>query len=156
MVFRQRVIQFRDYLICEHLDEDVAEAIITGTTNQQQPWKSSKIVVDEPEFRKVSSLISFSQVNMHKKTHTASCSKFGTKECRFNFPREIVETSRYDEQSGGIVSRRNNAWLNPCNLVLMYLLRCNHDIQLLSTSADAMALIYYITDYATETAAEVL
>lgn len=148
--FRQRVVQYREFLVCESLDEEIMSAVNDGSASSTQSLDAPvSIDITQPAFLKEASLLA-SQVNMHKRTHTASCRKFGTKECRFNFPRSLIPESVYDETTGGILSSRNNEWLNPYNLVLMYLLRCNHDIQLLSTSSDALALIYYITDYATK------
>jgi hypothetical protein len=150
MDFQQRVVQYREFVVCESLCEEIlyaeSDGLWRGVENLNPP---EKMDVSSVEFDKLVSLLA-TQVNIHKSSHTSSCRKFGAKECRFNFPREIVAASFFNEQTGSILSHRNHKWLNPYNKILMFLLRCNHDIQLLTTSADALALIYYITDYATK------
>jgi hypothetical protein len=66
--------------------------------------------------------------NMHNPTHTFTCFKGNKKVCRFGFPKEEVEESRYDD-THGLVGSRGHPWLNSFNLFMASTLRCNHDIK---------------------------
>ena len=89
---------------------------------------------------------------MHSTTHNATCFKYGaaaTKKCRFNFPRPIVERTRISDL-GVIEICRNNRWVNSWNTALTSLIRLNHDITFIPSTIKALALVRYITNYATK------
>lgn len=92
-----------------------------------------------------------SRVQMHSQTHNATCFKYGRNktQCQFNFPRPIIPDS-YIDKKGSIFLRRNNVWVNPWNPAFASLLRFNHDITFVASSNNALALIHYITNYATK------
>ena len=93
-----------------------------------------------------------SKCQMHSTSHNATCFKYGSaaaKKCRFNFLRPIVgQTCVLD--SGIIEICRNNAWVNAWNPALASLIRSNHDITFISSAIKALALVRYITNYATK------
>ncbi len=92
-----------------------------------------------------------SRVQMYSRTHNASCFKYGRNktECRFNFPRPMIPYSHIDN-TGSISLQRNNVWVNPWNPALPSILRSNHDVTFVASSNNAVALIHYITNYATK------
>ena len=46
--------------------------------------------------------------------------------------------------------KRNNSWVYPWNLALSFFIWSNHNINFLPTKMKALAIIYYITNYATK------
>ncbi len=52
--------------------------------------------------------------------------------------------------NGIIWLKRDNVWVNPWNPAIASLIRTNHDINLIPSSIKALALIHYITNYATK------
>jgi transcriptional regulator of met regulon len=63
--------------------------------------------------------------------------------------REIIEASKIDE-NGVIHLARNHAWVNPWNPAIASCIRSNHDISWIPTVSKSLALVYYITNYATK------
>ncbi len=92
-----------------------------------------------------------SRVQMHSRTHNTTCFKYSRNktQCRFNFPRLMIPNSHIDD-TGSISLRRNNVWVNPWNPALASILRSNHDVTFIASSNNALALIHYITNYATK------
>ena len=93
-----------------------------------------------------------SKRQIHSPRHYSTCFKYnkkGTRECRFHFPRPKVEMSHVDEL-GVAHLRRDDEWVNPYNLWIAAAIRSNQDLSFLATRAKALALLYYITNYATK------
>jgi hypothetical protein len=76
------------------------------------------------------------------------CKKYGSKSCRFKFPRPIILVT--DFKDGVILSKRLDVDCNNYNRAIMSVMRNNHDIKLLTTGMDSKATIFYITDYVTK------
>ena len=84
--------------------------------------------------------------------HNPTCFKYakgGSQQCRFNFPRPLVEETRVNSH-GVIELRRNSQWINPWNPSLASALRSNHDISFVPTLTMALSTVYYMTNYATK------
>lgn len=89
---------------------------------------------------------------MHSQNHNPTCFKYcknGTRECRFSFPRPLIDRS-YVDGFGVIHLHRDNSWVNPYNPCLAAVLDSNQDLSFLATKAKTLALLYYITNYATK------
>ncbi len=89
---------------------------------------------------------------LHSSTHNATCFKYGaaeTGQCRFNFPRSQIAQITVSDQ-GTIDIKRNNVCINPWCPALASLIRSNHDIKFIPSNVKALALICYITNYATK------
>ncbi|KAJ5215299.1 uncharacterized protein N7498_001706 [Penicillium cinerascens] len=69
--------------------------------------------------------------------------------CRFGMPREIVPSSKIDDLRVTHLAR-NHPWINLWNPAIASCLRSNHDISWLPTVSKSLALVYYITNYATK------
>jgi hypothetical protein len=67
----------------------------------------------------------------------------------FNMPRELVASSTVDE-SGIVHLARNDAWVNPWNPAIASCIRSNQDVSWIPTVSKSLALVYYITNYATK------
>jgi hypothetical protein len=93
-----------------------------------------------------------SKQQIHSPRHNSTCFKYnkkGIRECRFHFPRPKVETSHVDEL-GVAHLRRDDEWVNPYNPRIAAAIGSNQDLSFLATRAKTLALLYYITNYATK------
>ena len=93
-----------------------------------------------------------SKRQMHSVNHNSTYFKYskkGARECRFYFPRPKVEASHIDELGIAYI-RRDNEWVNPYNPWIAAAIGSNQDLSFLATRAKALALLYYITNYATK------
>jgi hypothetical protein len=88
--------------------------------------------------------------NVHK--HTATCYKYGHKDCRFAFERPAIEVAYIKDGVIFLQRKEGNGWVNNYNDVVSYLLRCNNDVKFISNGKDSKALSFYITDYITKKA----
>ena len=100
---------------------------------------------DEKFTEDVNSLVAVA--NTHR--HTFTCYKYRkNKECRFRFPRTLVDSSRIEDNE--ILLRRTSAVINNYNPYFMTCIRCNHDINFIPSGRDAKACVFYTTDYTTK------
>ena len=89
---------------------------------------------------------------MHSSSHNAICFKYAygkNRQCWFDFPCPLIDAF-FGGQYGVFELKRNNFWINLWNLILSFFIWSNHDINFLSTKIKALAIIYYITNYATK------
>ncbi|KAM5349348.1 hypothetical protein ACJ41O_005853 [Fusarium nematophilum] len=89
-------------------------------------------------------------------THSPTCVKYslGRREekrdlCRFKAPWKLVEKTRFDAD-GVLRIRRTHSMVNRWNKAVAVGLRHNHDISFIATQCKTMALVYYLTNYATK------
>src|SRR5271170_7675936 len=93
-----------------------------------------------------------SKRQIHSENHNSTCFKYnkkGQRECRFYFPRPKIEASHIDELGVAHLCR-DNEWVNPYNPWIAAAIGSNQDLSFLATRAKALALLYYITNYATK------
>ncbi|KAM4064312.1 PIF1-like helicase [Hirsutella rhossiliensis] len=94
--------------------------------------------------------------------HTYTCLKYSLKgiveqgadpqrrtACRFKAPWKIVEETGFTED-GLLQIRRNHPLVNRYNKSLAVGLRHNHDVSMILTKTKGLAMVYYITNYATK------
>lgn len=89
-------------------------------------------------------------------THSPTCVKYaigrrGTKQnpCRFGAPWKPVEKT-YFAEDGLLRLRRGHNLVNRWNKAMAVGLRHNHDISFIVTKCKGLALVYYVTNYATK------
>lgn len=70
--------------------------------------------------------------------------------CKARFPREILETTSVDQDSGYLKMRHGEQMLNTYNELLTYLMRSNTDVTSLLSGTALKAVIAYTTDYITK------
>jgi hypothetical protein len=89
-------------------------------------------------------------------THSPTCVKYSINKpaktrnmCRFKAPWRLVEKTAFEE--GGVLQiRRNHDMVNRWNKAMAVGLRHNHDIAFIGTRSRTMAIVYYLTNYATK------
>ncbi|TFK60039.1 hypothetical protein BDN72DRAFT_741392, partial [Pluteus cervinus] len=74
--------------------------------------------------------------------------KYG--KCRARFPRPVVERSHLDPETGGLVLKKKEPWINTVTPVLTYLLRCNTDVTSLKSGTATDEIVEYTSKYATK------
>ena len=89
-------------------------------------------------------------------THSPTCVKYsmtggGRKHdpCRFKAPWKLVEKTAFTED-GVLQIQRNHTMVNRWNKAIAVGLRHNHDFSFIATQLKTMAIIYYVTNYATK------
>ncbi len=94
--------------------------------------------------------------NCQTHKHSATCFKYWKgpphpKTCRFDLGEHCVqkETS-FNQESGELLMRHLDGFVNNFNTTMIELIRCNMDIQFLGSGPSTKAVIYYITDYITK------
>jgi len=78
------------------------------------------------------------------------CFKYGSKECRFGFPHEIVQSSSFDEKRNSIMLKCLDPLVNFHNPWILGFLRHNHDLKCILSGKTAKAAMFYISDYITK------
>lgn len=86
----------------------------------------------------------------HPKECRPVCKKYGSKKCRFRFPHDIVEESRFDVESNSILLACRDSMVNYYNPYILVYCRHNHDIKCILSGKSAKAAMFYITDYITK------
>ncbi|KLO10935.1 hypothetical protein SCHPADRAFT_831859, partial [Schizopora paradoxa] len=73
-----------------------------------------------------------------------------TRTCRFNFPREEIQASYYDEKLQAIVFVCRDGTVNNYNPYILVYSRHNHDLSCILSGQAAKSAMIYITDYITK------
>lgn len=89
-------------------------------------------------------------------THSPTCVKYSIRgqrknrdPCRFKAPWRLVERTAFTE-SGVLQIRRSHSMVNRWNKAMAVGLRHNHDISFIATQCKTMAIVFYVTNYATK------
>lgn len=89
-------------------------------------------------------------------THSPTCVKYSIRGqgknrslCRFKAPWRLVEKTSFTED-GALRIRRNHTMVNRWNKAMAVGLWHNHDISFIATQCKTMAIIFYLTNYATK------
>ncbi|KAI0087677.1 hypothetical protein BDY19DRAFT_869786, partial [Irpex rosettiformis] len=88
--------------------------------------------------------------NRHSPKHNSGCRKQDNDDCRARFPRKIEEHTRVDAESGALILKKREQWINNFSVILSYVLRCNTDVTCLLSGTMVRAVIAYVTDYVTK------
>ena len=62
-------------------------------------------------------------------------------------PRTLVSSTVFDDDTGVILQKRDNEWVNNYNPWFSIIMRANHDCQYLFTRTHALAIVYYVMKY---------
>jgi hypothetical protein len=89
-------------------------------------------------------------------THSPTCVKYSIRRprgnrdlCRFKAPWRLVEKTVFAED-GVLQIRRGHSMVNRWNKAIAVGLRHNHDISFIATQCKTMAIVFYVTNYATK------
>lgn len=158
--YRAQVVRYLDSVFHECLDEEAGKAV----RKERKPIDPVEELMHDTEalaavFDKESNYIAYC-CQVH--SHTYTCIKYSLKglvgedvhkrkrtACRFNAPWKTVDESGFTED-GLLKIRRNHPLVNRYNKAMAVGLRHNHDISMILTKTKGLAMLFYITNYATK------
>ncbi|KAI8649770.1 ATP-dependent DNA helicase [Fusarium keratoplasticum] len=158
--YRTRVVQYIDSVFHECLDENAGNAV----RQERKPIHPDEGMMNSTEaltaaFENEANYIAYC-CQVH--SHTYTCFKYSLKglaeqgadkhrrtACRFKAPWKIVEETGFSEE-GLLKIRRNHPLVNRYNKAMAIGLRHNHDISMILTRTKGLAMVFYITNYATK------
>ncbi|KNB18529.1 hypothetical protein FOXG_15932 [Fusarium oxysporum f. sp. lycopersici 4287] len=152
--YRQRVTEYVDSVFTEDLDEESFARVRAGrSVTSDVSSLLERAFQFPPTFEEEANFCAgATQIHMHSPT----CVKYAigrrrTKQnpCRFGAPWKPVEKTYFDED-GLLRLRRSHSLVNRWNKVMAVGLRHNHDISFIVTKCKGLALVYYVTNYATK------
>ncbi|KAK7582882.1 hypothetical protein V3481_012179 [Fusarium oxysporum f. sp. vasinfectum] len=152
--YRSSIIEYVDSVFSEDLDQEAfyavrAERSITSDISPlfQNSQQFAASFDEEANF-----CAGATQIH----THSPTCVKYslGRREgkqglCRFKAPWKLAETTAFNPD-GTLQIRRSHSMVNRWNKAMAVGLRHNHDISFIATQCKTMALVYYLTNYATK------
>jgi hypothetical protein len=89
-------------------------------------------------------------VQRHSTPCKPVCHKYGSRDCRFGFPHDIVENSAFHQDSNSILLCCHDPTINWYNPIILSSCRHNHDIKCILSGKSAKAAMFYISDYITK------
>ncbi|KZO91132.1 hypothetical protein CALVIDRAFT_489496, partial [Calocera viscosa TUFC12733] len=101
----------------------------------------------------VSALVERCNWHEHKMTcwkHLKRGEEPSDEKCRMRIDGSTRSCTDIDPETGSIRLRRLHPRINEYNPVIMFLLKCNMDIQYVGSGEEAKAALFYITDYITK------
>ncbi|KAM4064054.1 AAA domain-containing protein [Hirsutella rhossiliensis] len=152
--YRERIIRYVDSVFSEELDAEGHHAVQAerSITAHMSSWLDDVERFTDAFDEEANFCAGATQVH----THSATCVKYslagaGRKGdlCRFKAPWRLVERTALTAD-GVLEIRRTHSMVNRWNKAMAVGLRHNHDISFIATQRKTMALIYYITNYATK------
>ncbi|XP_044717892.1 PIF1-like helicase domain-containing protein [Hirsutella rhossiliensis] len=152
--YRERIVRYIDSVFSEELD---AEAYCAVQAERSATADISSRLDDVARFMDTfDEEANFCAGATQVHTHSATCVKYslggGARKgdlCRFKAPWRLVERTALTAD-GVLEVRRTHSMVNRWNRAMAVGLRHNHDISFIATQRKTMALIYYITNYATK------
>jgi hypothetical protein len=158
--YRAQVVRYLDSVFHECLDENAGNAV----RQERKPIHPDEGMMNSTEaltaaFENESNYIAYC-CQIH--SHTYTCLKYSLKGlakqsadrnrrtlCRFKAPWKIVDETGFTKD-GLLNIRRNHSLVNRYNKAMAVGLRHNHDISMILTRTKGLAMVFYITNYATK------
>jgi hypothetical protein len=88
----------------------------------------------------------------NKRVMFIGCKDNKYKKCKARFPHMIHEKTEINFDTGSIILKKLEPWINTFTPVLTYLTRCNTDVTCIWSGTAMKAVLVYITEYITKTA----
>lgn len=88
--------------------------------------------------------------NWSEKYDFTSCldNKYGV--CKARFPRDVLKESVVDQESGAVLTKHIEPYMNKYNRAISYLIRSNIDVCSLMSGTAIRGVIFYVCDYITK------
>ncbi|OAQ57976.1 ATP-dependent DNA helicase PIF1 [Purpureocillium lilacinum] len=152
--YRERIAQYIDSVFCEDLDQEGSCAV---QAERSVTSDISSLVDNSEQFSAAfDEEANFCAGATQIHTHSPTCVKYslGDKKrkgghCRFKAPWRLVENTSFTADDV-LQIRRTHPMVNRWNKAMAVGLRHNHDISFIATQRKTMALVYYVTNYATK------
>ncbi|KAJ3521123.1 hypothetical protein NMY22_g12441 [Coprinellus aureogranulatus] len=85
-----------------------------------------------------------------KKMLYRSCRDNKYKRCRARFPRPLHAETKVDPNTGALIMKKGEPWVNMVNRIATFIFGCNTDATSLMSGTAMKAIIVYVTDYITK------
>ncbi|KAL9561046.1 hypothetical protein ACKAV7_014787 [Fusarium commune] len=152
--YRSSIIEYVDSIFSEDLDQ---EAFCAVHAERSITSDISPLLQNSPQFaasfnKEANFCAGATQIHTHSPTYIKySLGRRGGKQdlCRFKAPWKLVEKTAFNPD-GVLQIRRSHSMVNRWNKAIAVGLRHNHDISFIATQCKTMALVYYLTNYATK------
>ncbi|KAJ4212256.1 hypothetical protein NW757_014791, partial [Fusarium falciforme] len=151
--YRDRVIEYIDTVFTEDLDAEASAAMRAGrSVSAEISSLLDNMAQFETSFEEEANFCA-GATQVH--THSPTCVKYAMgrhkrqNPCRFGAPWPLVEKTCFTED-GLLKIRRGHSLVNRWNKAMAVGLRHNHDISFIVTKCKGLALVYYVTNYATK------
>ncbi|KJZ74444.1 hypothetical protein HIM_06040 [Hirsutella minnesotensis 3608] len=158
--YRARVVRYVDSVFHECLDEDAGKAV----RQQRKPIHPVEEMMKDTEALSAAfdAEANFIAHCCQVHSHTYTCIKYSLKgltdhdadkcrraACRFRASWKIVDATGLSDD-GLLAIRRNHPLVNRYNKAMAVGLRHNHDVSMILTRTKGLAMVFYITNYATK------
>ncbi|KDQ26090.1 hypothetical protein PLEOSDRAFT_1014957, partial [Pleurotus ostreatus PC15] len=70
--------------------------------------------------------------------------------CKARSPRKIVEDTKVDKETGSIVMKKLESWINTFTPLVSYIVRSNTDVTSMMSGTAVKAVVAYVSDYITK------
>ncbi|KAL8334052.1 hypothetical protein RB593_003629 [Gaeumannomyces tritici] len=152
--YRERVVEYVDSVFTEDLDEEASAGVRAGRSVTSDV---SSLLDNTAQFAaSFEEEANFCAGATQVHTHSPTCVKYSIGKqqkkqnpCRFGAPWKAVEKTCFTKD-GLLRIRRGHSLVNRWNKAMAVGLRHNHDISFIVTKCKGLALIYYVTNYATK------
>ncbi|KAL8299186.1 hypothetical protein RB594_008452 [Gaeumannomyces avenae] len=150
----ERVVEYVDSVFTEDLDEEASAGVRAGRSVTSDV---SSLLNNTAQFAaSFEEEANFCAGATQVHTHSPTCVKYSIGKqqkkqnpCRFGAPWKAVEKTCFTKD-GLLRIRRGHSLVNRWNKAMAVGLRHNHDISFIVTKCKGLALIYYVTNYATK------
>ncbi|KJZ69894.1 hypothetical protein HIM_10727 [Hirsutella minnesotensis 3608] len=152
--YRERIVKYVDSVFSEDLDQEASCAI---QAERSVTSDISQLLADEGQFSaSFDEEANFCAGATQIHTHSPTCVKYSLGKggrkgdlCRFKAPWALVDETAFTGD-GVLRIRRSHSMVNRWNKAIAVGLRHNHDISFIATQRKTMALVLYVTNYATK------
>ncbi|TFK77852.1 hypothetical protein K466DRAFT_448354, partial [Polyporus arcularius HHB13444] len=86
-----------------------------------------------------------------QESDSRGCTDPVTGVCKACFPRQTFAFTQVDPETGALMMKSGEPWMNTFTPAMSYLMRCNHDVTSLLSGTAIKSVIAYIADYITKT-----
>ena len=79
------------------------------------------------------------------------CMDLDTNVCKVRFPKDIYSETAVDPETGALLMKKEEAWLNTFTPAVFYMLRCNHNVTSLLSDITIKSVVAYVAYYMIKT-----
>ncbi|KAG7413173.1 ATP-dependent DNA helicase PIF1 [Fusarium oxysporum f. sp. raphani] len=152
--YRERIIQYVDSVFTEDLDQEASSAV---QAERSVTSDISLLLENRQQFAAAfDEEANFCAGATQIHTHSPTCVKYAIRgrgkrrdPCRFKAPWRLAERTAFTDE-GVLQIRRTHSMVNRWNKAMAVGLRHNHDVSFIATQCKTLAIVFYVTNYATK------
>ncbi|KAJ0129047.1 Uncharacterized protein HZ326_25057, partial [Fusarium oxysporum f. sp. albedinis] len=156
--YRERVTQYVDSVFTEPMIQDLDQEASSAVQAERSVTSDiSSLLENSQQFAAAfDEEANFCAGATQIHTHSPTCVKYAIRgrgklrdPCRFKAPWRLAERTAFTDE-GVLQIRRSHSMVNRWNKAMAVGLRHNHDISFIATQCKTMAIVFYVTNYATK------